>query len=293
MNKSFFMRVLLFVLLFAAAARVSAADSVVYHVKTYVYKKVGAQELGLDVFAPEGVGAGSGAAMGSAAGKGRPVIVLFHGGSWVSGDKSQLYWQCRYFVQQGMVAVTADYRLMGKDSGIVDAKSAVRWVRGHAGELGIDVSRLVLGGASAGGHLATMVLLNSTLNDAADDRSVLLSARALVLFNPAYSLADDPAVEPYHGADARFPPTVFFYGSNDKWKLAGDSLRRQLGRAGVACEGWVAEGQVHGFFNKAQWNEATCVKAQAFLAGLGLMGHGAVAGGADATGEPGILRRED
>jgi acetyl esterase/lipase len=252
-------------LLFAGRVMADAApmaDTVVYRVKTYEYTP----DLKLDVFAPEGASAPAA----------QPVIVLFHGGSWVSGDKAQMEGQCRYFARQGMVAVTANYRLQGKDTGIVDAKIAVRWVRGHARELGIDTAKMVLGGASAGGHLATMVVVAG------------IPARALVLFNPAYSTADDPAVEPYSRAGAGFPPTVFFYGSKDKWKPAGDSLRRQLKKAGVDCEMWVAEGQVHGFFNKAPWKEATCVKAQEFLARLGVMK--AVEGAQEGNGG---LSRED
>ncbi len=288
-NKSFFMRMLLFVLLLAAGVRVTAADSVAYEVKTRVYKRVGTEELKLDVYAPEGADKAQGA--------GRTVIILFHGGSWISGDRGQLAQQCRYFVQQGMVAVTADYRLLkngavakngaDKDSLIADARSVVRWVKRHAAEWHIDIARVVLGGASAGGHLATMAVLNADINDPADNLSISVTARALVLFNPAYSPGEDASVQPYSFGGSRLPPVIFFYGSKDKWKPAGDSLRMQLKKAGVDNEMWVAEGQVHGFFNKAPWTEATCIKAQAFLARLGL------AGGNGSAADPGLLRRED
>jgi len=252
------MRVLFLFVLLGVGARVSAQGSVrpgVAGPVTYVYK----QELKLDVYEPDG------------AGRSFPAVVLFHGGSWIAGDRSQLSGQCRYFAERGVVAITADYRLMGKDTGIVDAKSAVRWVVGHAALLHIDTGKLILGGASAGGQLATMALLATGHNDPQDDLSIRIAARALVLFNPAYSLTDDPAVEPYRWVDGRVPPAVFFYGSKDKWKPAGDSLRVLLKKAGVVSEEWVAPGQVHGFFNKEPWKEATCVKAQDFLSRWGLM----------------------
>lgn len=223
--------------------------------KAYTYKTVGAQDLKLDVFTPEDAVAS------------HPAIILFHGGSWISGDRSQLYMQCRFFAQQGMVAVTADYRLLkketaakngsDKDSLIADAKSAVRWVRAHAAELRVDPNRIILGGGSAGGHLATMAISG-------------VNARALVLFNPAYNPSEVPAVQPYSLPASQFPPVILFYGSEDKSKPAGDSLRNQLKKAGVDCEMWVADGQVHGFFNKPPYNEATCLKAQEFLARLGI-----------------------
>ncbi|MES1159409.1 MAG: alpha/beta hydrolase, partial [Bacteroidota bacterium] len=226
--------------------------------------KAGMQELQLDVYAP------------AAAGKPCPVIILFHGGSWVSGDKAQLQNQCRYFVQQGLVAVTANYRLLGQDTGpkdlcIMDARSAIRWVKSHAMQLHLDTANIILGGASAGGHLATMALLNQSINDEADDRAVSISARALVLFNPAYSVTEDPAVEPFHFVNAGVPPVIMFFGSRDKWKPAADSVRTLLIQAGVRCETWTANGETHGFFNKNPWMLTTCIKAHEFLSSLGLM----------------------
>jgi len=240
------------------------ADSTAYALHTYVYKKVGANELKLDVFSP------------LAAGKPCPAIILFHGGSWVSGQREQLYWQCKYFVQQGMVAITADYRLISQDTTrkdicIMDAKSAIRWVKSHAALLNIDSGKVITGGASAGGHLATMTVLNPGLHDASDDTTVSTSARALVLFNPAYSLQENPAVEPFNFVSTHLPPVIMFFGSRDKWKPPADSLYTLLKKAGVPCERWIANGETHGFFNKSPWNLATCIKAQDFLVQHGLI----------------------
>lgn len=257
-----------------------AADSVAYTVRTYVYKKVGTNELKLDVFVP------------TATKQSRPVIILFHGGSWVSGDRSQLQGQCRYFVQQGLVAVTADYRLLNqpaghKDTCITDARSVVRWIKNEARQLHIDTNQIFLGGASAGGHLATMAILNQTLNDLQDNPTITVTAKALILFNPAYQLTESPALEPFQYVNTHFPPTLFFFGSKDKWKAAADSLRTQLKKAGVYTETWIAEDQTHGFFNKAPWDLATCLKAQEFLAKYGI---GKPAG---PTPAPAMLVRED
>ncbi|OJW56285.1 MAG: hypothetical protein BGO55_25605 [Sphingobacteriales bacterium 50-39] len=239
----------------------SSVDTIPYHMTTYVYKKVDTTKLLLDVYTPETTDA-----------KPCPVIILFHGGGWTTGKRSQLSWQSRYFAQQGIVAVTADYRLLGKDTSLIDAKSTIRWVKGHARQLGIDTGRIILGGGSAGGHLATMALLNKGHNDPGDDLSITPSARAMVLFNPAYSLDDDPSIEPFASADGNFPPAIFFFGSMDKqWLQLSDSLCVQLKKAGVDCESWIAEGQTHGFFRKAPWDLATCVRAHIFLARLGLM----------------------
>ena len=159
----------------------------------------------------------------------------------------------------------------------MDARSAVRWVKSHAAQLHIDTARLVIGGASAGGHLATMAVLNPGVADAGDDPSVPVSAHALVLFNPAYSLTGNPTTEPYRYAHAACPPVVLFFGSRDKWKAAADSFRVLLKGAGVDVETWMAGGETHGFFNKEPWTTATCAKAQAFLAARGLLPNGPAA----------------
>ncbi|MBN86612.1 MAG: hypothetical protein CL885_03730, partial [Dehalococcoidia bacterium] len=67
---------------------------------------------------------------------------------------------------------------------IEDGKSAIRWVREHASELGIDPNRLAAGGGSAGGHVAATTGVLKGLDNPAEDASVSSRPRALVLFNP-------------------------------------------------------------------------------------------------------------
>src|SRR5581483_8649076 len=72
----------------------------------------------------------------------RPGIVFFFGGGWQNGSPIQFHHQCRYLASRGMVAITADYRVASRQQVkpvdcVRDAKSAIRWVRAHADELGI------------------------------------------------------------------------------------------------------------------------------------------------------------
>ena len=78
---------------------------------TYTYKQVDGESLRLDVYSP---------ASRMKTGDRLPVIILFHGGSWKAGDRHQMRFQCRYFAAKGLVAVTADYRLLGKDASLSD-----------------------------------------------------------------------------------------------------------------------------------------------------------------------------
>jgi acetyl esterase/lipase len=239
---------------------------------TYTYKTTGAEALKLDIFSPE---------IKDGAGKSLPVIILFHGGGWRSGGRGSFRWQCRYLAQHGIVGVTADYRFIDKNAQgvgstkeicIWDAKSAVRWVRSHAGELHINPDKVILGGGSAGGHLATMVALDTTMNDPTDDVTISTKALALVLFNPAYRIHEKAMSEPYNRVSSATPPTIMFFGRDDAtWKPGGDSLYALLKQKGIKSEMWIADGQAHAFFNKEPWRSATCIKAHAFLVECGLM----------------------
>ncbi len=90
----------------------------------------------------------------------RSAIVFFFGGGWVGGTPEQFRKQSQYFASRGLVGIRVEYRTMPKDGKgpptvcCADAKSAMRYVRSHAAELGIDPQRIAASGGSAGGHLA-------------------------------------------------------------------------------------------------------------------------------------------
>lgn len=242
-----------------------ATDTIQVTFQTYTYKEIGSLKLELDVFTPSKENAVDALF---------PVIILFHGGGWVAGKRESLHSQCKFFAEHGIVAVTADYRFVDRQSQginitkeicIRDAKSAIRWVKSHTGKLHIDTLRIIFGGGSAGGHLATMAALDQTINDPRDDNSISTRADLLVLFNPAYTLDDNSSLQPFNFISSSAPPTIMFFGSNDHWKLAADTVYSILKRKGVRTEMWVAEGQKHAFFNREPWAQATCKKAYDFL----------------------------
>ena len=98
-------------------------------------------------------------------------MVFYFGGGWVRGNPAQFERQSEHLASRGMVGIRVEYRVMPKgDSGppvicCQDAKSAMRWVRAHAAELGIDPERIAAAGGSAGGHLAAFVSLVEGLDD--------------------------------------------------------------------------------------------------------------------------------
>jgi acetyl esterase/lipase len=89
-----------------------------------------------------------------------PALVLIHGGGWQAGNKRMLRPIMTDFARAGYIAMTVGYRLAPKyrtPAQIEDCKCAVRWIRAHADELGVDGRRLGAMGMSAGAHLSMLL----------------------------------------------------------------------------------------------------------------------------------------
>ena len=153
--------------------------------ETHVYKTRGLSRYKLTVYQPSHIELD----------KKLPAIILFHGG----GLRMRRYWefepQSKYLVKEGsMVAVIATYRVKrhGRTifESIADAKSAIRWIREHADEFGIDENRIAVGGGSAGGYLAACAALTKKdYDEKKEDLSISSVPNALVLFNPRLDLS--------------------------------------------------------------------------------------------------------
>jgi len=214
-----------------------------------------------------------------------PAIVFFFGGSWRGGNPSQFYEHCRYFASRGMVAISAQYRTENSHGVtpiecVMDAKSAIRWVRGHAVELGVHPNRIAAGGESAGGHVAACTGGISGYDDPSDDVDISAHPNALVLFNPAVNVDTERlserfqgqarALSPAHNVRWGLPPTIIFHGTDDTSvpiSTVEDYSRRML-RAGNHCQLVRYDGQVHGFLNYGRSQEmfrATVRSADEFL----------------------------
>ena len=87
-----------------------------------------------------------------------PILVFFHGGGWVSGHKNNVRRICASYAQEGFLVFNVNYRLSPKFGfchQITDVNSAMEWIICHANDYGGDISRLFMGGESAGAHLTT------------------------------------------------------------------------------------------------------------------------------------------
>ncbi len=114
------------------------------------YGTVGESKLTLDAYVPADTT------------KKHPALVLIHGGSWVAGDKQFYAPMGQALAQRGYSAFSINYRLVTKTANkypaqLDDAQRAVRWIRAHADEYGVDPTRIGALGDSAGGYLAAFL----------------------------------------------------------------------------------------------------------------------------------------
>jgi acetyl esterase/lipase len=91
---------------------------------------------------------------------GFPVVVVVHGGAWISGDKWTLEGYSRSLAKNGIAAVTTNYRLAPDHkfpAQVDDVREVLLWTQANADRLSLDRQRIGLFGYSAGGHLAALI----------------------------------------------------------------------------------------------------------------------------------------
>jgi acetyl esterase/lipase len=87
-----------------------------------------------------------------------PLVVWVHGGAWMEGSKEDP--PDLQFLRHGFALASINYRLSQDaifPAQLIDCKAAIRWLRAHAAETGIDPNHIGVWGASAGGHLAALL----------------------------------------------------------------------------------------------------------------------------------------
>ncbi|MEI6809502.1 MAG: alpha/beta hydrolase fold domain-containing protein, partial [bacterium] len=194
---------------------------------------------------------------------------------------------------RGMVAISAEYRVKSRNGTspyecATDGKSAVRWIRQHSKELGVDPDRIAAGGGSAGGHVAAATATLKSFDDPAEDQKISSKPNALVLFNPVFDNGPGgyghdrvkdrwKEFSPMHNIAKGVPPTIVFLGSKDDLipvSTAKEYKKRML-EAGSRCDIWIYEGRPHGFFNNNDKGSAcyhsTVFHADKFLTSLGYL----------------------
>lgn len=264
--------------------------------KPFIYKTIGNTDLRLHIFSSVGrkVGARS------------PAVIFFYGGGWLFGDIRRFQTQATHLALRGMVAVLVDYRVKCRHGStimdsVADAKSAMRWVRGHADELGIDPLRIAAVGSSAGGQLAAATALVPGFDDPMDQK-IDPRPNALILYNPGLDTASKVATDtiaaflgkeaaergrefsPIDHLERGLPPTIIFQGTADKLTAhaTAETFCRRARSLKFQCDLVSYPGAPHGFteawlgledaslgLKTEVWQWDTIRRSDAFLTRLG------------------------
>lgn len=241
----------------------------------FVYKTIEGVSLSMTMYKP----------VISTTGK-LPAIVFFFGGGWVSGDPAQFQLQAEYFASRGMVAFCPDYRTKSRHSTtpfecVKDAKSAIRYLKIHCEELGIDKNKIVASGGSAGGHLAACTAVIENVNENTDDLSVSSKPMAMVLFNPVVDTGKkgygqeklagrEFELSPVHHINSKVPVTLIMHGKSDI-TVPYENVHRfnyLMKQQGNDCTLIGYKKQGHGFFNfniSPKYFKKTLIQTELFL----------------------------
>ena len=211
----------------------------------------------------------------------RPLVVWLHGGAWWAGSKEEC--PAQVLVAHGYAVASVGYRLSHQahlPAQLEDCKAAIRWLRAHAADYGIDPQRIGVWGESAGGHLAA--LLGTTgerreydvgehLDQSSEVQCVVDffgPANFLLWGGPEYPPMESPdsgiyrllggpvsqhresarLASPVYSVDRRSAPFLILHGAKDEVVPLHQSqeLHAALTNAGVESTLWIEEAAGHG-----------------------------------------------
>jgi acetyl esterase len=233
-----------------------------------------------------------------------PVLAYYHGGGWVRGSLDTHEPLCRALTNQvGCLVVSVDYRLAPEakyPAAVDDCYAATCWVAEHARELGVDASRLAVGGDSAGGNLAAVIsqlardrggppikfqlLLYPVTGYDFETESYRQNAEGYMLerqdmiwywqqYLPNEAAAREPYAAPLLGDLRGLPPAHVTTAEYDPLRDEGMAYAEALRAAGVPTTSRCYEGLIHGFYGMAavvdRARQARDETAEALRQGLG------------------------
>jgi acetyl esterase/lipase len=225
------------------------------------YKTVGNFNLDIHLFLPDKLNQN----------KQRPVIVYFSGGSWSEGKPDWNFYGCQSYANKGWVGVCVEYRIAYRHGtlpfeAVMDAKSAIRWLRQHANEYNIDTNKIVASGNSAGGHLVLAAALADKWNEKTDDLKYSPIPNVLMVTSGVFDLTDDNTgwirnglkernldeslvkeISPNFLIKKNLPPTLIIHGTNDKNVPfpSAEEFVKKMTREGNSIEFHPLEGAGH------------------------------------------------
>lgn len=162
----------------------------------------------------------------------RSALVYFFGGGWSRGTPEKSASWARWAAERGMVGFAPDYRTRGRFgtsplASVADGRAALRWIATHADELGIDPERMVVGGSSAGGHVALWTAIVGTPPGSDPKEAPTVKPKAVFLSSAVTDTSEETgytpgrfeeqaqALSPVHQLDANMPRVLMFHARDD------------------------------------------------------------------------------
>lgn len=213
-----------------------------------------------------------------------PVLVYFHGGSFMSGDFDTHDTPLRALANKvNCIIVAVAYRLAPEHpfpAAPEDCYTVTKWVAENAQEIGADKTRIAVGGDSAGGDLATVVCLmardrgvpvvmyqvllypdtdltesSASWMELADSNKPIITREgklaAIAMYVPQGVDVKNPYVSPLYAQVSQLPPAFIVTGEFDPQRDEGEAYAAKLEQAGVPVVNKRYKGMIHGFLQMA------------------------------------------
>jgi acetyl esterase/lipase len=221
----------------------------------------------------------------------RPALVFFFGGGWTRGTPERSAGYAKWAATLGMVGIAPDYRTKDRFGttpleSVSDGRAALRWIEDHADKLGINPTKIVVGGSSSGGHVALWTAIEHTPPGSATNEAPLVKPIALILVSPVSDTSSAigytpkrfgdkaEALSPVHQLDAKMPPVLVFHGDADATVTNAQSiaLRDKLVATSNVCELITVPRGNHGFQSQLpEWKDKSRGIIEAFLTKQGVL----------------------
>ena len=214
-----------------------------------------------------------------------PALIYFHGGGWVVGGLDSHDGICRWLcARSGCVLISTDYRMAPEHkfpAAVEDCLATTEWVVSNAAELGIDGTRVAVGGDSAGGNLAAVVsqLAHQSGGPEIAYQLLIYPATDMTMSEPSHqelaqgyrltkplmewfinhylnndSERTDPKASPMLNEISNgLPPALVITAGFDPLRDEGIIYADKLAAAGVETTHICYDGMIHGFFGMGGW----------------------------------------
>ena len=232
---------------------------------------------------------------------GYPAVVFFFCGGWKGFNHEALYPQSAYLASRGIMCFNAEVRVNAihgteAEKCVVDAKSAIRYVRQHAKTFNVNPNQIASSGGSAAGCVAAACGVVPNYEEEGEDLSISSRSDAMLLFNPRLdTICEGEGQErqiqrlteifgdrekgrplsPVHNVKPGNPPALIMHGKADDRLEVDHMLRFQtaMHNAGNRCDLQLYDGAGHGFFHYRNgnnpWFKETMQHTDQFLVSLG------------------------